>query len=337
MRLDDIPRVHLAVLPTPLDEAPRLAAELGLDRLLIKRDDNTGLATGGNKARKLEFLMAEAQAMGVDVVITCGGAQSNHARMTAAAARKLGMRCVMFLTDPMPDRFEGNLLLDTILEAEMRFIGNVTLEELDATMKREADRLESEGHTPYIIPIGGSTGLGAMGYVNAVREISQQLAAVGADEVDIVTAYGSGGTAAGLIVGCHLFLPKARVYAISVSRGVSNALPRVTKIAGEAWRLLGMDDEPRMDMLSMYDQYVGPGYAIPTDEGREAILLAARAEGIILDPVYTGKAMAGLIDLSRKGEIGRGGRPVVFWHTGGAAGLFAHESLFHGEAVRLSS
>ena len=335
MRLDEIPRVKLADLPTPLDEAPRLAKEIGLERMLIKRDDNTGLAMGGNKARKLEFLMAEAQATGTQVVLTCGGNQSNHARMTAAAARKLGMECIIFLTDPMPDVFEGNLLLDTILDAEMRFMPGVTWEELLGAMEEEAGKLISQAKIPYVIPVGGSTPLGAMGYVNAVREVSEQLKEMDAEDVDIVVAYGSGGTAAGLLVGCYLFLPESRLIGISVSRTVDNALPRVIDIANGAAKLVGIGHEPELDRLNLYDEYIGEAYGIPTTEANDAILLTARTEGVILDPVYTGKAMAGLIDLARKGEIGRD-RPVLFWHTGGTAALFAFESLFHAEAKRLS-
>jgi D-cysteine desulfhydrase family pyridoxal phosphate-dependent enzyme len=327
--------VKLADLPTPLDDARRLAEALGVERLLIKRDDNTGLALGGNKARKLEYLMAEAQAMGVKVVLTCGGAQSNHARMTAAAARKLGMECIIFLTDPVPETFEGNLLLDAILDAGMRFLGGVTYEELEGAMNREAAHLISQARIPYVVPVGGSTPLGAMGYVNAVREVAGQLEQIGVEEVDIVAAYGSGGTLAGLLVGCYLFLPKSRIIGISVSKPIDNALPRVVRIANEAAKLVGMGHEPELGRLTLYDEYIGEGYAIPTEGCKEAILLTARTEGIILDPVYTGKAMAGLIDLVRKGELGRD-RPLLFWHTGGTAALFAFESLFHDEGIALS-
>jgi len=336
MRLDEIPRVHLANLPTAVEEAPRLAAELGWPRLLVKRDDNTGLALGGNKARKLEYLMAEARDIGAQVVLTCGGAQSNHARMTAAAARKLGMECILFLTDPMPERFEGNLLLDAVLGAEIRFLPGVTYEQLERTMASEEARLISHARIPYVIPVGGSTPLGALGYVNAVRETAEQLKELGAENADIVIALGSGGTLAGLVLGCYLFLPEARPIGISVSRAADQARARVVRIANEAAKLVGIGHEPDVERMAIYDRYIGEAYGIPTQEGKEAILLAARTEGLILDPVYTGKAMAGLIDLVRKGEIGRE-RPVLFWHTGGAPGLFAFEELFHDEAVRLAS
>ena len=335
MRLDEIPRVELASLPTAVEEAPNLAKEIGLDRLLVKRDDNTGLALGGNKARKLEYLMAEAQAADADVVLTCGGAQSNHARMTAAAARKLGMDCILFLTDPKPERFEGNLLLDTLMDAEMRFLPGATTESLEQAMAQEEAGLISHARTPYVIPIGGSTPLGAMGYVQAVRETAPQLKELDAENADIVIALGSGGTLAGLLLGCYLFLPDARPIGISVSRKAGPARDRVIGTANEAAKLLGIGHEPDVEKLAVYDEYVGRAYGIPTEEGVQAILLAARTEGLVLDPVYTGKAMAGLIDLARKDEIG-GDRPVLFWHTGGGAGLFAFEELFHAEGERLA-
>jgi 1-aminocyclopropane-1-carboxylate deaminase/D-cysteine desulfhydrase-like pyridoxal-dependent ACC family enzyme len=357
MKIDNLPRVHLASLPTALEDAPNLAAAIGIDRLLVKRDDNTGLATGGNKARKLEFLMAEAVAQGCDVVISCGGNQSNHARMTAAAARKLGLDCVLFLTNPMPKEFGGNLLLDTILGARMVFLGDSGMERLVEAMEAEAEALRSAGRTPYLIPIGGSTPLGAIGYVTAIRELAGQLDEIGGDRsatpittdkgcchrsctpvtmgVDIVFALGSGGTAAGITLGCDLFLPDARVIGVSVSRGAAECREMVGDIVRGSAELIEVE-MPDMERLTVHDEYVGRAYAVPTPEGRDAILLAARTEGLILDPVYTGKAMAGLIDLARKGEIGRG-RPVVFWHTGGAAGLFAYEKLFRDDAGQLAA
>ena len=345
MKLDELPRVHLAELPTVLEEAPRLAKAIGIERLLVKRDDLTGLALGGNKARKLEFLMADAQAKGVDVVITCGGGQSNHARQTAAAARKIGMDVILFLDDPMPPIFGGNLLLDVLLGAEIRFLGCVTYPEVEKAMAAAAAKLVSQGRTPYVIPVGGSNPLGAMGYVDAVRELAWQLESskfkvqgsklkVDSSKLDVVMALGSAGTAGGTLLGCYLFLPEANVIGISVSRAADKAFLRAEFIANMAAEDIGTSG-PDMSRLRVYDEYIGEGYAIPTKEGIEAILTAARTEGLILDPVYTGKAMAGLIDLARKKEIGQG-RPVVFWHTGGAGGLFACEELFRDEAKRLS-
>ena len=336
MNLDDFPRIPLAFLPTPLDDAPRLAKSIGLDRLLIKRDDNTGLALGGNKARKLEYLVAEAMAAKADVLITCGGPQSNHARMTAAAARKVGMDCIILMPRAeMPEVFEGNLLLDAVLGAEMRFLPDTPFIEFDGVMAEEEARLIAQGRTPYVIPMGGSTALADLGYVNASRELSDQLGELSMSEVDMVTAVGSGGTIAGLVLGCHMFQPKSTLIGVSVLWKNDVILPKVIAVANDAAKLVGVECDLDLDRVKMYDEYIGKGYGIPTAGCEEAILLASRMEGLILDPVYTGKAMAGLINLARKGEIGQE-RPVVFWHTGGAPGLFAFEKVFHDEAVRLA-
>ncbi|MDH7481459.1 MAG: D-cysteine desulfhydrase family protein [Armatimonadota bacterium] len=335
MILDDLPRIKLAHLPTALEDAPRLAAEIGVSRLLVKRDDATGLALGGNKARKLEYLMAEAKKLGADVVLTCGGRQSNHARMTAAAARKLGMDAILFLNDPKPDEFQGNLLLDTIFGAEIRFLPGVGGVQLEDVMAAEAERLKSQGRKPYVIPVGGSTPLGALGYVKAIQELAHQLDDLGIVNPDIVLAVGSCGTISGVVVGCHLFLPEARVIGISVSRSAAHIREQMRKITVGVWDLLRADGELTFDAFEIYDGYIGEAYGIPTESGKHAILLAARTEGLILDPVYTGKAMAGLIDLAREGKIGSE-RPVLFWHTGGAGGLFAYKDIFYDEAVALS-
>ncbi len=332
MRLDELPRVRLAHLPTALDEAPRLAEAIGLSKLYIKRDDNTGLATGGNKARKLEFLMADALAQGAQVVMTCGGNQSNHARQTAAAACKLGLKCILFLTDPMPQTFEGNLLLDAILDAEMRFLSGTDYEGLLRAMDAEGEKLAAQGIKSYSIPVGGSSPVGAMGYAWAMREIAGQLPD---PKVDIVFGVGSSGTLAGMVLGQRLFMPESRLHGISVSRESFQCMQRGIKIANQAAKMIGAE-EVDSSATTIYDQYVGEAYAVPTQEGKDAILLTARTEGVILDPVYTGKTMAGLIGLAKKGEIGKD-RPVVFWHTGGAAGLFAFHRLFQDEARRLAS
>jgi D-cysteine desulfhydrase len=336
MRLDEIPRIHIADLPTPLDSASNLADELGIDCLLIKRDDNTGLALGGNKARKLEYLMAEALAAKADVVLACGGPQSNHVRMTAAAARKLGMDCIIFMPrESIPESFEGNLLLDAILGAEMRFLPELGFAGLNRAMAHEEARLLEEGRKPYVIPIGGSTPLGAVGYVTAVRELADQLKQHGYENADIVVALGTGGTLAGIILGTYLFMPNSKVIGISVVMPKHAIRPKVERLAVSAAKLINVGHEPDFSRMDIFDEYLGPGYGIPTPECKEAILQTARTEGIVLDPVYTGKAMAGLIDLARNGHIGRD-KPVVFWHTGGAPALFAYEKTFHDEAVKLA-
>ena len=335
MRLDEYPRFHLADLPTAIEDAPRLAEAIGVKRLLIKRDDNTGLAMGGNKARKLEFLIADAQAKGADVVFACGGPQSNHVRMTAAAARKAGMDCIIFMpVDDPPKTYNANLLLDAVLGAEIRFIPE-DYAGLEKMMAEAEEEMISQGRVPYSIPMGGSTPLGALGYVNAVRELAGQLKELGIESVDMITALGTGGTLSGITLGCYLFSPESRPIGISVVWETKSIRKRVLREAGEASKLLGLDHQPSFDRLAVYDQYIGEGYAIPTQGCKDAILMTARNEGIILDPVYTAKAMDGLIDLARKGEIGQD-RPILFWHTGGAPGLFAHPEMFHEEALSLT-
>ncbi len=333
--LAEFPRVHLAHLPTEIEDATRLAYASGLKRLLIKRDDNTGLAMGGNKARKLEFLMADARSKGADVVLAWGGVQSNHIRMTAAAARKLGMRAILFIPDAVPDVFQGNLILDTILGAQLRFLPDVGYAGIEAAMTAAEEDLRLSGHTPFSIPLGGSTPLGAMGYVNAVHEAAEQLGELGIEGVDMVVALGSGGTLAGLTVGCELFSPKSRVIGISVVFPSGVIRERVLPVARGAAELLEIDG-PDFSRMSIYDGYVGKEYGVPTEGCKAAILLAGQTEGLILDPVYTGKAMAGCIDLAKRREIGVD-RPVLFWHTGGAPALFAYEPLFHEEALHLAS
>ena len=331
MKLDSIPRLSLTNLPTPLDEAPRLANRLGLRRLLIKRDDCTTLGGGGNKVRKLEYLMADALAQGADVIMTDGGPQSNHARLTAAAARKLGIeRCILFLGGPKFDRFDGNLLLDIVLGAEIRFMEDATVKDMEKAMSAEADKLRSEGKKPYVIPIGGSTPLGALGYVQCIRELASQL-----DNEDkapqIFVAVGSAGTLAGCALGVKLFLPRAELIGISVARK-SKPLRTIAAInATQSARLIEVDETFSPDDLIVNDKYYGDRYGIPSQAGNEAVLLAAQTEALILDPIYTGKAMSGLIDLARTKQIDTN-RTVIFIHTGGSPGLMAFEELFRKHA-----
>lgn len=329
MKLDDIPRVHLAHLPTPIDEAPRLAQKLGLSKLLIKRDDQTGLALGGNKARKLEYLMADAMAQGCDVVLTDGGPQSNHARMTAAAARRLGLDVKLVLGGPDFEAFQGNLLLDVVLGAEILFLRDKDVPEMEVEMARMEDELRSKGHKPYNVPIGGSTPVGALGYVRGMEELRGQ---IGDEPVQIVLAVGSCGTIAGTVLGAKLHLPQADVIGISVSRTSRQITRRAVEIANEAAAMIGANVTLDEGDLKAFDQYYGPAYGVATPEGKAAIVEAARLEGLLLDPVYTGKAMAGLMDLALTGQIDPA-RPVVFIHTGGVPGLFAFEPLFRDLAV----
>jgi D-cysteine desulfhydrase family pyridoxal phosphate-dependent enzyme len=326
--LSSIPRVPLAVLPTPLESAPRLAQHCGLRRLLIKRDDQTGLAMGGNKARKLEYDFAEVLAKGSDVVLTIGGTQSNHARMTAAAARKLGLDVKLVLGGPRVTERQGNILLESILGAEVRYlVDNDENEALASAMEQWAEELRRAGKHPHCLPIGGSTGLGAIGYVRAMEELAGQF---GTDPVQIVIGVGSCGTFAGTILGARMFLPRARVIGISVSRTSTAIAARTAELMQECAGILRIDDVPGSRDVESYDRY-HQEYGVSTPAGHDAILTAARLEGLLLDPVYTGKSMAGLIDLARTGVLDPS-IPVIFMHTGGLPILFASGGEFQDSA-----
>ena len=319
--LEGIPRVLLADTPTPMQEVPRLARTAGLTRLFIKRDDQTGLAMGGNKARKLEYDFVEILNQGADVVLTVGGTQSNHAVMTAAAARRKGLEARIVLGGPGITEYQGNLLLDLLLGTEIRYLkDNDRNDDLASAMDQWAEELRREGRRPYTLPVGGSTGVGALGYVRAMREIAAQL---GPGPSQIVLAVGSCGTFAGALLGARLFMPEARVIGISVSRSSAEIASRTIEIVRESEGILGCGVTLTGAGIESYDSY-HQEYGVPTDSGREAILSCARLEGIFLDPVYTGKSMAGLLDLARR-RILDPGIPTVFIHTGGLPILFAFE------------
>lgn len=299
----------LAQLPTPLDEAPRLSAELGL-RVLVKRDDQTGLALGGNKARKLDYLLKDALEKGCDTLVTAGGSQSNFCRMTAAAAARYGMACHLVLSGDAPPHYSGNLVLDRLFGAELHFSGSDDWGVLEAEVKRTAAEL---GTKAYPMPIGGATPVGALSYVEAADEL---LAQMDAPPDWLVLADGSGGTHAGLLAG----LPASvRVLGVDVSRPPTPLSVTVPKLAAKTMALAGRSGP--MGEVIIAD-HCGPKYASITDECRAAVRLAARTEGLVLDPVYTGKAMAGLIAAARDGRVSG---TVVFLHTGGAVALFADE------------
>jgi L-cysteate sulfo-lyase len=301
----------LAHLPTPLERADRLGRGLGLapGRLWVKRDDCTGLATGGNKARKLELLVADALAMGSDVLVTAGGPQSNHARMTAAAAARVGLGSVLAFNTDTPARIEGNQLLDVILGAERRFVGPIAMDELNDVVDRIVEELRAANRKPYSIPVGGSSPLGASAYVRCAEEI---VADLGHDDVLVITATASGGTHAGLAAR----LGHGRVLGVDVG-ALADAPSVVRQLTIEVSALKGLPiptDEPRV----LRDQ-VGDGYGAPTAACRGAIRLAAHSEGLLLDPVYSGKALAGLMSLKLASV---GAKAIVFLATGGAPALF---------------
>jgi D-cysteine desulfhydrase family pyridoxal phosphate-dependent enzyme len=323
--VDSIPRVSLASLPTPLVEAPRLAREIGLATLFLKRDDLTGFAGGGTKVRKLEYDFAEILANKYDVVLTAGGVQSNHARLTAAAARRFGLDVKLVLGGPPFASFDGNLLLDILFGASIRFLTNDDdNDHLTSAMITWADELAMNGAKPYISPIGGSTGLGALGCVAEMREIAGQI--MPRERLQIVLPVGSCGSFAGILLGAKLFLPNARVIGISVSRSSAAIKKRTLEVITECCGLLSIPSPIDDIAIESYDQYVLE-YGIPTEEGQSAIVRCAHLEGILLDPIYTGKAMAGLIDLVGR-KVLDANVPTVFIHTGGLPVLFSFEPEF---------
>ena len=322
--LSNIPSIKLANIPTPLEQAWRLGDKIGLSKLFIKRDDLTGLAGGGNKARKLEYDFARIVNGGYDVVITAGGIQSNHARMTAAAGGKLGLDVKLVLGGPDFEKIKGNLLLDVLFGAEIRYlVDDDDNNHLTIAMEKWADELLSKGFKPYIIPIGGSTGLGALGYVKAMHEIAGQFEG---GKVQIILGVGSCGTFAGTILGSTIFLPDSRVIGVSVSRTSAEIDLRTKEIIHESAQLIDYKLDSNNLPVECYDNYYSE-YGVITRECEQAILDCANLEGILLDPIYTGKVMAGLIDLVERKIVDKD-IPVIFMHTGGMPILFSFESEF---------
>jgi D-cysteine desulfhydrase family pyridoxal phosphate-dependent enzyme len=312
-------RVELAHLPTPLEPMDRFSDWLGGPRVLVKRDDLTGLALGGNKARKLEYLCAEALAQGCDTLVTGGGHQSNHVRMTAAAANRLGLECHLAVGGHEPSVLSGNLLLDVVLGATLHYTGAQAYYETESAIEELAARLAEEGRRPFAMPIGGASVTGVASYVAAADELQTQLVSEGDGHVDwVVVANGSGGTHAGLLAGLDA---DTRVLGVDVGTrpDLDTVIPRLAvAAAAHAGR-----DAPTAETIVDHARF-GEGYGKITHESLEAIHQTARLEGLVLDPVYTGKAMAGLIGWVRERRIGADDT-VVFWHTGGAVALFARK------------
>ncbi len=330
MHLARFPRIRAGHFPTPLEPLPRLSSALNGPELWIKRDDCTGLSTGGNKTRKLEFLMAEALAQGADLVMTQGATQSNHARQTAAFAARLGLDCHILLEDRTGSNdpnynFNGNVFLDHLHGAttEKRPGGL----DMNAELELRADRFRSEGRKVYTIPGGGSNPTGALGYANCALELVSQANDIGLAIDHIVHATGSAGTQAGLIVGLKAINANIPLLGIGVRAPRQKQEDNVFALALATAEKLGCRGVVRRDDVVANTDYVGDGYGIPTPAGLEAIEMFARLEGILLDPVYSGKGAAGLIDLVRKGRFKKGER-VVFIHTGGSAALFGYTAAF---------
>ncbi|MDZ7268132.1 MAG: D-cysteine desulfhydrase family protein [candidate division KSB1 bacterium] len=320
-------RVPLAHLPTPLHKLARLSEELGGPEIYLKRDDLTGIVETGNKIRKLEFLLAEAQQQGCQVLITCGGAQSNHARATAVAAARSRLKCHLVLRDSIGSEFDGNLLLDRLVGAEIKFITPQEYEQVDDIMARLAETYVAQGLKPYVIPEGGSNALGSLGYVIAMQEMAEQAAAQGLHFDHLVCAVGSGGTLAGMLLGRHLYGLAGQVHGINVCDDARYFQNRVSNILRSARRKFGFKLNLQSQDISIIDGYVGKGYGLSRQEEIDLIKHVAQCEGIILDPVYTGKAMFGLVDQIRQGRF-QAGEKILFWHTGGIFGLFPKKALF---------
>jgi D-cysteine desulfhydrase family pyridoxal phosphate-dependent enzyme len=316
--MNQISRLQFAHLPTTIEELSRLSATLGGPRILVKRDDQTGLALGGNKTRKLEFLVAEALDQGARTLISGGALQSNHSRQTAAAAARFGLGCILVLNGEMPDHPSANLLLDQLFGAEIVTIADRNLR--DQTLQDTFDNAVANGRKPYLVPYGGSSPTGALGYAFAVEEFMKQNI-----EADwMVFATSSGGTHAGLVLGQRVFGYKGKVLGISIDEPEKWLKSHVSKLASDSSEKMGERIEFTPDDVLANENYCKAGYGVLTNAEREAVQLFAKHEGLLLDPVYTGRAAAGMIDLIRQGYFKKD-ETVLFWHTGGQPALFAEK------------
>ena len=330
MKLTLFPRIRITHGPTPLEFMPRLTEALGGPNLYIKRDDCTGLATGGNKTRKLEFLMADALAQQADTIITQGATQSNHARQTVAIAAKLGLHCEILLEDRTGSKVEayrqsGNVFLDYLYGASVSERPAGT--DMAAAMGEVADTLRAKGRKPYVIPGGGSNPIGALGYVVCALELIDQFNNQGLNVDSVVHATGSAGTQAGLLAGFEGTRSQIPVLGIGVRVPKDAQETSVFNLACKTADLLEVSGSVKRESVVANCDYVGGGYGVPTPGMVEAVTMLARLEGILLDPVYSGKGMAGLIDLCRKGHFSKG-QNVVFIHTGGAVALYGYTDAF---------
>lgn len=320
MNLQRFPKASLGFFPTPLVELTRLSKALGGPKIFIKRDDQTGLALGGNKTRKLEYLLGEAVSQGCDTVITAGAAQSNHCRQTAAAAAMLGLECHLVLGGAEPAEPSGNLLLDRIFDGHLHWAGDHRKGE---DLPQLHERLKNNGKKPYHVPYGGSNELGALAFAEATRELEEQ--GKGLSFTHIVFASSSGGTQAGLMLGKKVYGKTYQLVGIRIDKEESGETPfdqLVLSLANRTAALSGSDHEFDAEDLILNEDYLGGGYGVVGALEKEAIAITARTEGILLDPVYTGRAMGGLIDMIRTGQLDQADR-VLFWHTGGIPALFA--------------
>ncbi len=328
-RIDGFPRVKLVNLPTPLEKMSRLTSALNGPQLWVKREDCTGLAFGGNKERKAEFALGDSLSKNADVIITVGPVQSNHARATAAAARKLGLKVILVLSGEKPSSYDGNLLVNSLLGAEIRFLKGKPskLDRMQFTEGIAAD-LRKKGHIPYVIPAGASYPLGAVAYVNAMLELLSQTRNGGFKIDHVIHAAGSGGTQAGLVLGNKALESKVNVLGICVEPHIRDKLVNETvEIARGAAKLLHLKVTVEPDDVVLDENYAGKAYEEPTPEAINAIRLVAQTEGLLLDPIYTGRAMAGLVDLIKEDRFEKNDN-VVFVHTGGTPALFPYRKDF---------
>ena len=329
------PKKSLGFFPTPLHKLDKLSRELGVN-LYLKRDDLTGISVfGGNKIRKLEFLIQDAMEQGCDTVFTFGATQSNHAMQTVTACRRYGLTPILYLVaivEPSEKDIRANMLLDKVMGAELHIVPLTGMTGAEATAlsmslaEQQRNRLEAEGHRCYMVPVGGATAIGSAGFINGFAELCSQMATAVLHADFIFHSSGSGGTHAGLIAGRKILHYDTNIIGISAGPKPPEHEAQIAKLASDALAYIGSDlsvseDEPCFDQ-----NYYGPGYEIPSEEASEAIQHVARTEGILLDPVYTGKAFAGMLDYIRKGKVSRGST-VVFWHTGGVTALFAEKQV----------
>ena len=321
-----LPRLELAKLPTPLDRVENLGKSLGNLDLWFKRDDLTGFGLGGNKVRSLEYLAADAMKVNSNILITGGSSGSNHVRTTMAVAAHLGLKGVAVLSGTRPSKANGNLLLNQLLDAKLVFTGNPDRSYIDNYIEDEAERLRGKGESPYMIRRGGVSSLGCIGYVSAAVEICSQLQSLNLNPDILLCATGCGVTQAGLLVGFKLMGLNCRLYGITVSRTRDECIAYIKKLINETEDVLGLDSRVKNDEIFVFDEYIGEGYSVPTSEGIDAIRLVAQTEGIFLDPIYTGKAMAGLTDLVKKDLIGSD-NTVIFLHTGGSPSIFSNSTI----------
>jgi D-cysteine desulfhydrase family pyridoxal phosphate-dependent enzyme len=324
---DTLPREKLAFLPTPLHRLKNLGNSIGLDELWIKRDDQTGLSLGGNKARKLEFVLGDARKNRADTIVTVGGVQSNHCRQTAAACAIAGLRCILLLGGKEPPNYTGNLLLDKLLGAELKFYPDESLLTLKTRLDEVVETLKDLGLNPYAVPAGAEMPVGTISYAIAMEELQVQTQKEGFLPDRILVATGTGGTLAGLIIGAHMLDLDVEIVGVSVLSDAETTRDRVSNLIARV-----IDDYPEVGSFKpsvlVDDTYIGEGYGVLSDGVRTSLEMFAKMDGIILDPVYTGKAGLALLKMALNGNIPQGS-PTVFWHTGGQPAIYAYPELGH--------